>query len=216
MCGRFTLTLPTFQDVATTLGVEVRVEDALLYRPRFNIAPSDRHWIVADHGGHRGILPAIWGIPAPFAGKGLLINARLETASQKPTFRNAYRMRRCAVPADGFYEWKAEAKERTPHWFHAESRRPFLFAGLFETEPLLSFTILTRPADAIVAPIHARMPVILGLHQASAWISEAQIQTENSGIRLACHAVSSRVNSPQDDDPTLIGDARDFSMVSPE
>lgn len=198
MCGRFTLTLPDHRSLTEALGVTLSPANAALYRPRYNIAPSDRHWVVID----REIVPAVWGIPSRFEGRGSLINARLETAAVKPTFREAFRKRRCAVPADGFYEWKMEGKRKQPYRFRFPGRGLFLFAGLFETEPELSFTILTKEANSSVAPVHARMPVILARGTFCSWLDEARI--EETGITLECHAASLRVNSPANDDPSLL------------
>lgn len=204
MCGRFTLTVPNFQALIESLGVSANAEDASLYRPRFNVAPSDRHWILTDVADDRRLLPAVWGIPNRFAGKGSFINARIETAATKPTFREAYALRRCLIPADGFYEWKNEDGKKKPFWFHAENRVPFLFAGLYETKPLLTFTILTQSADSTVLPVHARMPVIVGADHTSSWLQRAEQTTEESEIALNCRPVSMRVNSPRNDDPTLL------------
>jgi putative SOS response-associated peptidase YedK len=200
MCGRFTLTIPDYRTLTNSLGIEMSAENAARYRPRFNIAPSDRHWIVVG----REIISAVWGIPNRFAEKGVFINARMETAAVKPTFREAFLKRRCAIPADGFYEWKTEGKRKQPYWFHAENRALFLFAGLFETVPDLSFTILTTAADAIVAPIHPRMPVILKPEQFGSWLAGSPAGCESSEITLKCRAAPLHVNSPSNDDPSLM------------
>src|SRR5207247_1467431 len=95
-----------------------------------------------------------------------LINARADGVAEKPSFRDAFRKRRCLIPADGFFEWKAEGKRKQPFHFHRHDRKPFLFAGLWERwtggegAPLLTCCLITTDANGIVSPVHNRMPVI--------------------------------------------------------
>src|SRR5919204_2373876 len=107
MCGRFTLTSRDIDDAARAFGAEVAQEHAKLYRPRWNVAPTDGHWIVRlDDAGKRRMEPARFGFSL-FDGR-LVINARSETAARLSTFRRAFSEGRCLVPADGFYEWQGE------------------------------------------------------------------------------------------------------------
>ncbi len=154
MCGRFTLTDDNRERVASMLGVAVDqlVEDS--YRPRWNIAPTDPHWIVRMQREDREALPARWGL-VQFGSKDAKraasqINARAETLDSRPAFRNAWRKsRRCAVPADGFFEWVGPKGARQPIWFHRPDNSIFFFAGLYESwQPTpdvwqLTFTIIT-------------------------------------------------------------------------
>ncbi len=104
------------------------------YRPRYNIAPTDPHWIVRMRGEDRELRPARWGL-VKFGSKdgrqaARQIKARMETLERRPAFRNAFQRRRCAVPADGFFEWIGPRERRQPIWFHRPDHRLILFAGL--------------------------------------------------------------------------------------
>ena len=117
MCGRFTLTTTGVDDVARTLAAQVDRERARLYRPRWNVAPTDDHWIVRlDEAGRRHMVPARFGFDGA-AGQPI-INARSETAAELPTFRRAFAEGRCLIPADGFYEWRGGRADRRPLCFH--------------------------------------------------------------------------------------------------
>lgn len=151
-----------------------------------------------------------------------MINARAETAAEKPAFRRAFRSRRCVVPADGFFEWKkvepGEGKKavKVPHWIHRPGGEPFVMAGLWERwdppegSPLYSFTILTTEAVPEIQEIHPRMPVILSPRSADLWLDPradvaalpALLQPFRDG--LEAHAVSALVNSPRNDLPGCI------------
>src|SRR3990170_2917455 len=122
MCGRFTLTWQQRERLAEELGVNIEEIPAADYKPRFNIAPTDPHWIVRLRYEERHILPAKWGLVNSWAKDAkraaAQINARAETLEKSSAFRDAFRERRCVVPADGFFEWIGVDKERRPIWFH--------------------------------------------------------------------------------------------------
>jgi putative SOS response-associated peptidase YedK len=213
MCGRFTL---------NTTGAELTHQFQLLreleWQPRFNIAPTQLAPIVlAGQGGNEGQL-AMWGL-VPFWAKDLsaaarMINARSETVAEKPSFRQAYRKRRCLVPASGFFEWQAQAGGKVPWYFHSAQGQPFCFAGLWESwqdpnaavdsAPIQSFTILTRAAHGDMAGIHARMPLILPRESEQIWLNADQAELRVPAPRpegsLQHHRVSTRVNRPSHDD----------------
>src|SRR5207247_2039135 len=128
VCGRITLTTKGYETLAALLEAEGSSEDAALYRPRYNIAPTDPHWIARLAGATRRLAPARWGIKR--GGGPLAINARAETAAR--TLAAAFRDRRCLVPACGFYEWTGPPKDRRPVWFHRERGDLLLLAGLYE------------------------------------------------------------------------------------
>ena len=224
MCGRFTLTTKDFDAMATQLGAAVLQEHAERYRPRYNVAPTDEHWILRTKQEQRQLLPARWGLVNSWAAdaKGAFkqINARAETAMKRSAFREAYVRRRCAVPADGFFEWMGQKDARRPIWFHDPKGEMLLFAGLYESwrDPASAawhrtFTILTVPANEVVAPVHDRMPVILPAGAVDDWLyvppSNAEAQAARVATLLAPAAadvlvptpVSSRVNSVANDDP---------------
>ena len=106
-----------------------------------------------------------------------MINARAETLLEKPSFKQLVARRRCLVPADGFYEWRREGKRKMPMWVHLKKREPFAFAGLWDYWPdpagdkeLYSFTIITTEANALLRPIHNRMPVIYDTAMGRQWL----------------------------------------------
>jgi putative SOS response-associated peptidase YedK len=166
-----------------------------------------------------------WGL-VPFWAKdpkigNRMINARAETAADKPAFRQAFQRRRCLVPADGFFEWKkVESGDRqpskTPYWIHRADRGPFVMAGLWERweprngPPLHTFTILTTDAVPELRPIHPRMPVILPQDSAEEWLDPGSRSEELTsllrpfGAGLQSHPVSTVVNSPRNDGPECI------------
>src|SRR3990172_9469485 len=142
MCGRFPLASHDVEHVARALAAEVDPESARLYRPRWNIAPTDQHWIVRLEGGRHRMVPARFG----FRGRDgrVVINARSETAARLPMFREPFADGRCLVPADGFYEWQGSRGERGPLWVH--DRMPVvLSAGAAEAW-------LSRPEPALLVP----------------------------------------------------------------
>jgi putative SOS response-associated peptidase YedK len=205
MCGRITLTTSGADELAALLEADLDPEDAKLYRPRYNVAPTDLHWIVRRADERRRLLPAVWGVPGPVR---LAINARAESLGRAPQFRDAYRERRCVVPADGFFEWTGPPKARRPIWYHAPGRGLVLLAGVFEVvkEDGLRFTVLTTRANQLVAPVHDRMPVILTPDRARAWLAspDRDLLLPASEEALIATEVSPRVNSVKNDDPACL------------
>jgi putative SOS response-associated peptidase YedK len=206
MCGRFTLTTHEVDDLARALAAEVDRERARFYRPRWNVAPSDEHWIVRlDDARRRRMVPARFGFEGP--GGQLLINARGETAAQLPSFRRAFAEGRCLVPADGFYEWTGSRADRRPLWFHDPAGKLLLFAGLAtEHTGSLAFVILTTTANDLVHPLHDRMPVLLSPEGAEEWLArpDAALLAPAPATWLLAHEVSARVNTVANDGPELL------------
>ncbi|TWT55765.1 putative SOS response-associated peptidase YedK [Thalassoglobus neptunius] len=191
MCGRFNLRI-TAADLKSLFGT---TEQGIRSNPqefdscltRFNIAPTQKS--IVCHLGESDtpvLTPMRWGLIPSWA-KDLrigakMINARSETVAEKPSFRSAFKRRRCLVPASGFYEWKRSGKEKQPFHIHQTDDSPFAMAGLWELlkqsggpdrdEPaeILSFTILTAAANSFMSPIHDRMPVILSGESAAVWL----------------------------------------------
>jgi putative SOS response-associated peptidase YedK len=171
-----------------------------------------------------------WGL-VPFWAKdesigNRMINARSETAREKPAFKNLLSRRRCLVLADGFYEWKKLGpKGKQPYYFRLQSKEPFAFAGLWDQwrpstgDPLQTFTILTTQANDCVSPIHDRMPVILLSEAVSSWTEpEEQDPSRLQELlqplpanQMECYPVGSLVNSPRNDSPLCIQPAADTS-----
>ena len=167
MCGRFVITSPP----AALRQIFGYVEQPN-FPPRHNIAPTQPIPVVIVENGVRhfrlmrwGLLPAWVKDPRKFT---LLINARAETAEEKPAFKNAIRRRRCLIPADGYYEWQASGKRKRPYFIHRRDGAPIGLAGLAETwigpngEELDTVAIVTAPASADLAVLHHRVPVTIG------------------------------------------------------
>jgi putative SOS response-associated peptidase YedK len=223
MCGRYTLTVP-LSNLVDAFDVPPPDFD---YLPRYNIAPTQEAPVIAqgEKGRRMGLLR--WGLVPSWAKDprmgSRLINARSETVARKPSFRSAFRSRRCLIPADGFYEWKREGEGtggrqgKVPFWIHLDTGEPITFAGLWErwvsegSTPLFTFTILTTEAAPGIAHIHPRMPVILEAEEREIWLDpERETEDLERVLRpfrspvLQAHPVSTLVNSPRNDTPACI------------
>jgi putative SOS response-associated peptidase YedK len=187
MCGRTRLTVPW--DVLAKL-YRFEQADPVDLRPRLNITPTQTIPIVRASDGRRrldlvrwGLLPR-WARDAKVGNK--MFNARLETLSTRPVFRDPLAQRRCLILADAYYEWKAEGKRKFPYVVRATDAAAFAMAGLWDTwtssdgEVVESCTIVTRAAAGDVATIHTRMPVVLGPSAHDAWLDAG----ERDGARL--------------------------------
>ena len=191
------------------------------FPPRYNIAPSQPVPVVIREAGQRRYLLVRWGLVPSWAKEmpqSLLINARAETISEKPSFRGAFRHRRALMPADGFYEWKAEGKGPKQPWFiRRKDGAPFAMAALWEhwMDPhgseLDTCAVVTTEANATLAPIHHRMPVILDGKDWDLWLDQAATEKELRALLrpapddlLEAIPVSTRINRAANDDPSLI------------
>jgi putative SOS response-associated peptidase YedK len=219
MCGRFTLTVDGEQ-LAEQLDLPVAPEIA----PRYNIAPTQPVAAVRASmaSGRRELTYFHWGLIPSWA-KDLkmgarMINARAETAAEKPAFRAALKYRRCLVPADGFYEWQKTNGKKQPIYIKMADGRPFAFAGLWEHwqgadgSEIESCTLLTTSPNELVRPIHDRMPVILQPDDYDLWL-DPKIQTADRlqpllqpypAEAMTYFPVSTLVNTPQIDDPRCV------------
>jgi putative SOS response-associated peptidase YedK len=208
MCGRYTLTSPL--DVLRALfGFEGFPNLA----PRYNICPTQEAPIVRlTQSGGREIVPLRWG-PPQGQGRGPLINARAETVARLPLFKDSFLLRRCLVPADGFYEWRTEEGKSQPFRIGFKGGAPFAFAGIWSAE---GFTIVTTDANAKLAPIHHRMPAILAAEDYATWL-DGQEEGARAAYRLlrpfpqdsmAFYRVGAHVNSARHDDPQCIAPLR--------
>lgn len=220
MCGRFVQHQPPAV-YARLFGVDPAAAPLPNAPARFNAAPTQDLLVVRRHPqtGVRHLSPLRWGlvpVTAPDAsGGGRLINARSETVAQKLTFRGAWAARRrCIVPADGFYEWPADGGTRQPYLVARADGAPMALAGLWEgwRDPatglwLRTFTILTCAADPLLAPLHARMPVILPAADVAAFLEAPDpraLLRPFPGAGLAVRPVSPRVNAVRNDDSSLL------------
>ncbi len=218
MCGRFTLWVQ-FGDLLKAFP-DFEFPGAL--PPRYNIAPTQDVAAVPNDGlntvnlFHWGLVP-FWAKDPSIGAR--LINARSETASEKPAFRAAYRRRRCLILADGFYEWRSEpgSRTKTPMYVRLASGEPFAFAGLWEIwrpddTPLMSCTILTTQPNELVSPIHNRMPVILPREAYDRWLDPTEVRSgalddllvPYPAEAMTAYPVSTFVNSPANDAPQAI------------
>lgn len=218
MCGRFTLTLdPGELQELLDLGPFIHI-----VQPRYNIAPSQPIPIVRN-SEKREVELYQWGLVPSWADDPKIgyrmINARSETANEKPSFRAAFKRRRCLILADGFFEWHAEEKgaQKTPYLFKLKNDAPFTFAGLYEHwqapegGELHTCTILTCSPNDLVKNYHNRMPVMLGEETRWSWLDADK--DENSLLDLLipypagemkCYPVSRAVNSPENDKPEIL------------
>jgi putative SOS response-associated peptidase YedK len=216
MCGRFVIT-----SAPEALRRLFGYIDQPNFPPRYNVAPTQPVPVVIVENGLRhfrlmrwGLIPAWVKDPRGFA---LLINARAETVLDKPAFKNAFRRRRCLIPADGYYEW-SQSEPRKPYFIHARDGQPFGFAALAETwtgpngEELDTVAIVTTAASADLAVLHPRVPVTMTSGDFDRWLDCSNDDVEAALPLLAApgegefawHTVSTRVNRVANDDAQLI------------
>jgi len=199
MCGRYTGTIDP-AGLAVVLALDACTFD---FQPRYNIAPTQIAPVIAGREAGTVLAGMRWGLVPAWAENEKIgqrmINARLETAAVKPAFREAWKRRRCLVPADGFYEWERRGGRRVPWHFHLRDESHFCFAGLWESwrrlpsrqqdlffngdkgsEPMETFTILTTVANELLGKIHDRMPVMLRPGQGLAWLEEGALKGEGA------------------------------------
>jgi putative SOS response-associated peptidase YedK len=227
VCGRYvSVSSPTL--LAERLHVdEVRGDEADV-QPDYNVTPRTEVPIVAETKEHRRILDRVrWGLVPSWA-KDLsvgdrLINARAESLAEKPAYRRAFERRRCLMPADGFYEWRAVPgrKQKQPYFIARVDREPMAFAGLYEVwrdrsdpdaEWVRSCAIVTTAANDKLAPIHDRMPVVLPEASWSEWLDPdnrdtstlARLLVPAPSDQFLCYPVSTLVNKPDNQGPELL------------
>jgi putative SOS response-associated peptidase YedK len=211
MCGRYTL---HSRDRIKLKGL---TSLDLPFEARYNIAPAQIILAIADFGkGLEGRM-LTWGLIPSWStdGKGF-INARAETLEEKPSFSESFRLRRCLIPADGFYEWKRSGREKRPYYIQIVGESPMMFAGIWDTwrsrgELITSCAIITTAANALVSELHDRMPAILLPEVQAAWLNRRTDRAELLSMlvpfpasNMTTYPVSSSVNSPEVDTPTLL------------
>jgi putative SOS response-associated peptidase YedK len=212
MCGRFNM-LATPEQLAEAFGLA----EVPGYKISYNIAPGQKVLgIVQPEQNDFRAVGLDWGLVPSWAkdskiGRSL-INARAETLGEKPSFKAAYRKRRCLIPATGFYEWQKREDRKQAYHVCREDRGVFAFAGLWEhwaqgAERLYSCAIITAPANALMEPVHDRMPVILGAEHYRVWLDPRQTRQSLDALLAASgyegmtlYPVSDRVNNPRHDD----------------
>jgi len=227
MCGRYTLTVFPQQ-----LAQAFEIDELEPIQPRYNIAPTQLAAVVrvSSESGRRELAMHQWGLIPHWAKDptigNRMINARAETAAEKPAFRYALRRQRCLVPCTGFYEWKvldpaAKKPAKQPYYIRRRDESVFAFAGLWdrwqspEGEEIGSFTILTTEPNELMRHLHNRMPVIIPRQEYGVWLDPgapglldaerlAPLLGPYPAGELVAHAVGKRVNNPKFDDPSCI------------
>jgi putative SOS response-associated peptidase YedK len=219
MCGRFTLTDPD-QDLA----VQFNLPDIPDMQPRYNIAPTQPVATVrvSPESKNREMALLHWGLIPSWAKDPKLgnrmINARSETAAEKPAFRAAFKRRRCLIVADGFYEWQKQDGGKQPFYVRRQDGQPFAIAGLWEfwkgedERVIESCTLLTTTPNELIRPLHNRMPVILHPNDYELWL-DLEMQDPDALLpllvsypseKMDAYPVSRFVNSPKNDGPSCI------------
>jgi putative SOS response-associated peptidase YedK len=214
MCGRFTLRL-TSREIAAACGLVAGPDLA----PRFNVAPSQEVLAVRKARSGREPIRARWGFRlagGPSASR-IVVNVRSETAAEKPTFREAFRLRRCVLPTDGFYEWTrgADGRPRQAWHFRRQGGGALLFAALWneadEEDPLATVVPLTTGPNGVMRPVHDRMPVILAPDDLERWLDPAQPGEACTDLMRPCDdnlvervRVGSHVNSARNEGPLCL------------
>lgn len=218
MCGRFTQ-IATWAEVWAFSQPLALTPPAEPLEPRYNIAPTQQAWIIASDGKGGGKAGQMrWGL-IPHWAKDIksgvsTFNARIETAAIKPTFRSSFGKRHCLVPAGGYYEWAGEGVKKQPWYIYPTDGALMFFAGLWDRwisphgEALLSFSVLTEPAEGPLAELHQRRPVFIPPNRASEWLSCSRLDPDGAGRRdspsLAWHRVGSQIGRAKAAGPSLI------------
>ena len=219
MCGRYSQTAPP-----EVIAQQFDVADLPLFPPRYNIAPSQLVMAIRIESDTttRRLVPLRWGLVPSWA-KDLkignqCINAKAETVAEKPSFRSAFKKRRCLIVTTGFYEWQPQGLRKQPMWIGLQNHRPFAFAGLWEHwtpaegDPMETCTIITTEPNELMQSIHNRMPVILPPTSYGQWLDPTfqHIDTLKALLRpypseeLTAYPVSTLVNNPRHDVPQCL------------
>ena len=220
MCGRFARfsSVQKFAELFRTGG-------GFSLNPRYNVAPTQALLLARNAaGGGRELVCLHWGL-IPYWAKEpktgySTINARAETVAEKPTFRNAFRHRRCLIAADGYYEWRKLERTKQPYFIALKDGEPFAFAGIWEhwareEQSIDSCAIIVTDANELTKPIHDRMPVILAPEDYDAWMDPDLTDADRlkaylrpyPSERMLAYPVSKAVNNPKNDQPELIARA---------
>ena len=220
MCGRFTQKSPPNQ-----LGLKIaNLVEPTHVPPRYNAAPGQEHWVIRQNPktGERTLDRLWWGLIPHWCkdedGGRKPINAKAETVAQLPSFRDAYRHRRCLVPIDSFFEWKASkpGMPKQPYAIGMKSGEPFALAGIWENwkrpeteEWLRTFAIITTNSNELVNAIHDRMPVIIAPEDYTRWLSSLEPDPRDLLVPYAAEPmtmwpISTRVNKPDNDDASIL------------
>lgn len=218
MCGRF-VCKSAMEEIIEAFGIAEVSEE--LAKASYNIAPSQSVLAIIGNGKRKlgrlqwGLVPS-WAKDPEIGHK--MINARAETLAEKPSFRDAFKKRRCLVVADGFYEWRRTGTEKVPMYIRLKSGRPFAFAGIYETwyspegNKLSTCAIITTGPNDLMKPIHDRMPVIIPESEYDKWLDRKITETEvlrpllvpYPAEEMVAYEVSKQINSPRNNSEKCI------------
>jgi len=211
MCGRYTL---HSRDRINLRGLNAI---DLPFEARYNIAPSQQVVVIVDFGRGPQTRILTWGLIPSWSTDGKeFINARAETLEERPSFSESFRLRRCLIPANGFFEWKRAGKEKRPFYIYSRDEAPLMFAGIWDTwrnrgEIINSCAIITTPANELVGELHDRMPAILSREFHDAWLNPKtnrsdllRMLTPFAASEMKMHPVSNSVNSTDNDTSDLL------------
>jgi len=214
MCGRYTVTKNKNQ-IEEVVGSTINEE----YIENYNAAPTDRLPVITNKNSNVinlfqwGLIP-FWSKDSGILGK--LINARLETIFEKPSFKQIIKKKRCAIIADGYYEWMTSGTSKQPYYIYLEGHKPFMFGGIWDSWDsdegikINTFSIITKAAKGAISEIHHRVPVILNKELTNNWLTDLNkeqiniIANNNLNEQLVFHAVSKSVNSTRNNYKELI------------
>jgi putative SOS response-associated peptidase YedK len=214
MCGRFQLSVKG-RHISERFNVEVFDE---FYKPNYNAAPSQKLPVITNVEPGKlsyfkwGLIP-FWAKDPKIGYK--MINTRSESITEKPSFKNAFRKRRCLIPANGFFEWKKDP-QKTPYRIHLKNDNLFAMAGIWETwkdgkdNLVHTFSIITTTPNSLMETIHNRMPVILPPEKEKVWLDETNEEDLKALLKpidpsgMEAYPISRRVNSPANNDPEIV------------
>lgn len=217
MCGRYVINVDS-----DTIQQAFDLDRVVDFAPRYNVAPTQYAPVITNESSKElsmyrwGLVPS-WAKEISIGSK--MINARADGIAEKPSFRSAFKRRRCLVPVTGFYEWqKGEGKTKTPMYIHLKDQELFALAGLWEVwhspdgDELRTFTIITTDANDFMTPIHNRMPVILRKADYATWLDPDEVPASVlqpllkpfDPRQMDAYEVSRAVNTPSIDEPDLI------------
>ena len=216
MCGRKTLTMSKKEIIEELMVDEWQVEH---YTPNYNIAPTQNSLVMVQEKGSNIIRGMRWGLIPGWSKNELhgskMINARLETITIKPSFKNLITQNRCIILSNGYYEWKQDGNIKVPYFIHKKNRSLMLFAGLWTvwsapSKRIFTYTILTTKSQGDVSAIHDRMPVLINKSKAEMWtnhdnqFSEVQKELSKFKHKFSYYQVSNFVNTPNNNSMACI------------
>ncbi len=226
MCGRYTLAKP-FKSIVTHFKAKTSQQD---FKERYNIAPFQTVPTIIQEDNDRRICAFRWGLIPHWAKNESVgmktINARAETVSEKPSFRDSFRSKRCLIPADGFIEWARNTKEKTPKYINLKSNELFGMAGLWAEwygngKSLQTFSIVTTEANDLIGKVHHRMPVILSPHNYSKWLDPSANSAQLKSLlvpfpseEMNVRSISKFVNSAKNDSPDCLNPLEQTDLFS--